>query len=201
METVRSFIAIELPEKLKTELEELVSRLKSESRTGVKWVNPQSIHVTLKFLGDVPVDRLDEITGALKDALHGIKPFRLTVAGLGVFPNPQRVRVAWVGVSGEMDALEKLQQQVESCLDTIGFGRESRKFTPHLTLARVRDQISPLEQQGFGKLIDRTPFKATSDIKVNEIHLIRSQLTSGGAIYSRISTVKLEGNDESGKHR
>ncbi|HEY90645.1 MAG TPA: RNA 2',3'-cyclic phosphodiesterase, partial [Dehalococcoidia bacterium] len=93
METVRSFIAIELPQSLKTELEELVSRLKSESRTGVKWVNPQGIHITLKFLGDVAAGRLDGITGALKVAARGVKPFHLTVGGLGVFPNPHRVRV------------------------------------------------------------------------------------------------------------
>ena len=192
METVRSFIAIELPEKLKTELEELVSRLKSESRTGVKWVNPQSIHVTLKFLGDVPVDRLDEITGALKDALHGIKPFRLTVAGLGVFPNPQRVRVAWVGVSGKMDALERLQQRVDSELALLGFATESRKFTPHLTLARVGERVSPIERQGFGQVIEKTPFEASNNIRVKAVHLIRSQLTSHGAIYSRIGTVELE---------
>jgi len=200
METVRSFIAIELPENLKAELEELVGRLKSESRTGVKWVNPQDIHITLKFLGDVATTRLDEITGALKVAAYGIKPFRLKVTGLGVFPNPQKVRVAWVGVSGDMDILEKLQQRVESNLETLGFTRESRKFAPHLTLARVREQVSPMERQGFGQFISRTSFNADSDIHVNMIHLIRSQLTSRGAIYSRLSKVELEGDDESIKH-
>jgi len=200
VETVRSFIAIELPENLRTELEGLVSRLKPESR-GVKWVNPQSIHITLKFLGDVAADRLDEITSALKVAACGVKPFNLTVGGLGVFPNPQKVRVAWVGVSGDMAILEKLQQRVEHNLDTLGFARESRKFTPHLTLARVRERVTPLERQEFGQLIDRASFKADSDIQVKAVHLIRSQLTSHGAIYSRISTVELEGDDESSKHQ
>ena len=200
METVRSFIAIELPQNLKMELETLVSRLKSESRTSVKWVNPQGIHITLKFLGEVATGKLDEITGALKVAAGGIRPFHLIVEGLGVFPNPQRVRVAWVGVSGDTDILEKLQQRVESTLETLGFTREPRKFTPHLTLARVREQVLPVERQGFGQLIGRTSFNASSDILVSEVHLIRSQLTSRGAIYSRISTVKLEGDDESSKH-
>jgi len=108
-----------------------------------------------------------------------------------VFPNPHRVRVAWVGVSGDMDILEKLQKHVESNLETLGFAGESRRFTPHLTLARVREQVSPMERQEFGQLIDRTSFNASSDIRVNEIHLIRSQLTGRGAIYSRISTVEL----------
>ena len=202
VDTVRSFVAIELPDELKRELDEVVGQLKSTGGpTGVKWVDPQSIHLTLKFLGDVTMGRLDGITDALTEAIRKIPRFRLAVAGLGVFPNPRRVRVVWVGVSGETDVLERLQQRVESALTRLGFAAESRRFTPHLTLARVRERASPQERQRLGQLVDSTSFESRYGIGVKAVHLMKSQLTSQGAIYSRISSVTLEGDNESSKYR
>ena len=192
MERVRSFVAIELPEELKQELVELVDRMRSSGQTGVRWVDPRGIHLTLKFLGDVAVEGLDDVTGALREAVRGIPRFRLAVAGLGVFPNPRRVRVAWVGVSGQVDVLEGLQQRVASALVPLGFAAEARAFTPHLTLARVRDGVSPEERQRFGQLMDGACFQARHGIEVDAVNLMKSQLTSRGAIYSRISSVELE---------
>jgi 2'-5' RNA ligase len=194
MEQIRSFVAIELPEGLKDELVELSERLKSGGHSGVRWVDPRGIHLTLKFLGNVAMDRLDAITKVLTEAARGISPFRLEVGGLGVFPNPRRVRVAWVGMHGDTDKLQQLQQRVESCLVPLGFAAESRQFTPHLTLARVRDQASSEERQKFGQVIEGTDFKARHKIEVNTLSLMRSQLTRQGAIYSRISSVRLDGN-------
>ena len=191
MEQVRSFVAVELPEELKRELIELNGRLKSGGHAGVRWVDPRGIHLTLKFLGDVAVNRLDDITAALVKATRGIPPFQLEVGGLGVFPNTRRVRVAWVGMSGEIDRLQQLQQQVESSLAKIGFPAEARGFTPHLTLARVRDQVSPDEQQSFGHFIESSDFKSSHNIMVDTVFLMRSQLTRQGAIYSRLSSVGL----------
>lgn len=194
MEQVRSFVAIELPEGLKEELVGLGEHLKSGGHSGVRWVDPRGIHLTLKFLGDVAVDRLDGITSALTEATRGISPFRLEVGGLGVFPNPRRVRVAWVGVSGDVDKLQQLQQRVESSLSVLGFAAESRRFTPHLTLARVRDQVAQEERQRFGQFIEGTDFKATHKVEVDTVYLMRSQLTRQGAVYSRISSVRLDRN-------
>ena len=191
MEQVRSFVAIELPEGLKEELVELIERLKSGGHSEVRWVDPRGTHLTLKFLGDMAMDRLDDITLMVSEAARGISPFRLEVGELGVFPNPRRVRVAWVGVSGETDKLQQLQQRVESSLATLGFAAESRRFTPHLTLARVRDQISSEERQRFGQVIEGTDFKARHKIEVDTVYLMRSQLTRQGAIYSRLSSVGL----------
>lgn len=193
MERVRSFVAVELPEGLKEELLELTERLKSGDHRGVRWVDPRGIHLTLKFLGDVEVDRLDDITTALEEATRGISPFQLEVGGLGVPPNPRRARMAWVGMSGEIDRLQQLQQRVESSLGNIGFPAESRKFTPHLTLARVRDQVSLDERRSFGHLIESTDFKVSHNIMVDTVFLMKSQLTREGAIYSRLSSVGLGG--------
>jgi 2'-5' RNA ligase len=192
MEQVRSFIAIELPDELKLELSQLVAKLKSGEQSWVKWVDPYNIHLTLKFLGNVAVDMLDDITGALEKAAQGIAPFHLEVKELGVFPNLRRVQVAWVGISGEVDKLAQLQQHIESNLAPLGFAPESRPFVPHLTLARLRDQALLAERQRFGQLITGTKFEAANAIKVNAISLMRSQLTREGAIYSRISSVGLK---------
>ena len=191
MEQIRSFIAIELPDAVKLELVQLEARLKSGKQPWVKWVDPGSIHLTLKFLGNIAIDRTGEITGAMEEAARGIPPFHLEVKDLGVFPNLRRVQVAWVGISGEVDKLGQLQQRIDSNLARLGFAPESRRFTAHLTLARLRNQASPDERQRFGQLIGETRFEAGS-IEVDAISLMRSQLTREGAIHSRISSVRLK---------
>jgi len=192
MEQIRSFIAIELPDELKIELTRLQDRLKLGGQSSVKWVNPNSIHLTLKFLGNIAADRVEEISRALEEAAQGISPFYLEIKGLGVFPNQRRVQVAWVGIYGEVDKLVQLQQRIESNLVPLDFTAESRQFTPHLTLARLRDRTSLNERQRFGQLIIDTKFEAAHTINVNAINLMRSQLTREGAIYSRISAVELK---------
>ena len=192
MEQVRSFIAIKLPDELKRGLTQLQAQLKLGNQPSVKWVDPNSIHLTLKFLGNVPVDRIGNITGAMEKAAQGISPFHLEVKDLGVFPNLRRVQVVWVGISGQVDRLSQLQQRIESNLAPLGFAPESRPFTPHLTLARVRDQASPDERQRFGQLIANARFEAAFTLEVESISLMRSQLTREGAIYSQISSVGLK---------
>ena len=192
MEQIRSFIAIELPNELKLGLTRLEKQLKSDKQPWVKWVNPDGIHLTLKFLGNIAVDRIGEITRAMEEAARGILPFHLAVKDLGVFPNLKRVQVAWVGISGEIDKLGQLHKRIETNLTPLGFAPESRAFTPHLTLARLRNQASLDERQRFGQLIANTKFEAAYTIEVDAISLMRSQLTREGAIYSRISSVELK---------
>jgi len=192
MEQVRSFIAIELPDELKVGLSQLQAGLKLGEQSWVKWVDPYSIHLTLKFLGNIAVDRIGEITGAMEAAAQGISPFHLEVKELGAFPNLKRVQVVWVGITGEVDRLGQLRQRLESNLAPLGFAPESRAFTPHLTLARLRDRASPDERQRFGQLIANTRFEAAYSVEVDAINLMRSQLTREGAIYSRINSVGLK---------
>lgn len=192
MEQIRSFIAIELPDELKLELTQLEDQLKSNRQPWVKWVSPEGIHITLKFLGDIVAEMTEAITKAIEEAAQGVSPFHLEVRELGVFPNLRRVQVAWVGISGEVDKLSQLQKRIETALTPLGFAPESRPFTPHLTLARLRDQASPDERQRFGQLIASTKFELAYTFPVEAVSLMRSQLTREGAIYSQISSVKLK---------
>ncbi|MDD5128008.1 MAG: RNA 2',3'-cyclic phosphodiesterase [Dehalococcoidales bacterium] len=190
MEYIRSFIAIELPQEVKQLLTGLQSRLKKGDYP-VKWVEPGSIHLTLKFLGDVAADKIDLITTAIEVAASGTAPLRLAVSEPGVFPNPKRVQIIWVGLSGDLTLLTALQKSIEAEVSPLGFPTEARPFTPHLTLGRVRDYTSPEERQNLGGLIARTVLENQCRFEVKSVNLMRSQLTQRGAIYSCIQSVPL----------
>ena len=192
MEQIRSFIAIELPDELKLGLTQLQAQLKSGKQASVKWVDPYSTHLTLKFLGNIAVDMISEITKAIETSAREMPPFHLEAKNLGAFPNLRRVQVVWVGISGEVAQLSQLQQRIDSNLTPLGFASESRAFTPHLTLARLRQQASLEERQSFGQLIASTKFEAVYGFSVSSVNLMRSELTREGAIYSRISSIELK---------
>ena len=124
METIRAFIAIELPAELRQQLARLQARLKADSQPIIRWVNPDSIHLTLKFLGNIPISDIDLITQAMANVAKGITPFYLETKALGAFPDLKRVQVVWLGLGGEVDKLKKLQQLVENNLVQLGFDTE-----------------------------------------------------------------------------
>jgi 2'-5' RNA ligase len=192
MEEVRCFIAIELPEGVKRGLRELQAQLKADSLAPVKWAEPENIHLTLKFLGNVAADRIEEIGLAMAEAAKGTSPFSLEVKELGVFPNPKRVQIVWVGLGGELEKLSRLQQRIESGLAKLGFAPENRRFTPHLTLARLRDRATPQEREKLGQLIAETEFAAAQSFTVNSVKLIKSQLTREGPVYTSLSSAEFE---------
>jgi RNA 2',3'-cyclic 3'-phosphodiesterase len=189
MEKIRSFIAIELPEDLKIEFGRLQSKLKVD-KPRIKWVSPNSIHLTLKFLGDVDLAMTGQITQAMTESVQGVRPFDLHVQQLGVFPNPQRVQVVWVGLDGELDILSRLYQSLEDKMARLGFPPEKHGFTPHLTLARLGDEVLPDDRKRFGDFISKSKAGINYTIKATALSLMKSQLTREGAIYTRLSHVE-----------
>jgi 2'-5' RNA ligase len=192
MEKIRSFIAIELPGEIKQALTELQRKFKSAGGLSVKWVDPGNIHLTLKFLGDIDAADTSKIITALEEAVGGIPPFNLEVRGLGVFPNMSRIQVIWVGLYGDLEKLSQLQKRIETSLKPLGFPSEARPFSPHLTLARVRDFARPDERQKLGKLISAASFEEKYAINVMSVNLMKSQLTREGSIYSKLGAVTLK---------
>jgi len=190
-EEIRSFIAIELPEKVLEGLARLRKELERDGHKFVKWVDPGGVHLTLKFLGNIPSKRVAEITEAIEEATQGISPFNLEISGLGAFPSLKQARVFWVGIGGEVDKLSRLQQNIDSALAILGFAKEERSFVPHLTLARIRQGAPPPERRSFGELIGSTVFEDKYHVEVEAINLMRSQLTPAGAIYTCLSVVGL----------
>jgi len=193
MEKIRSFIAIELSAEIKEEISRFQEGLKKADLPNVKWVDPNGIHLTLKFLGYTTADTIPAIIAAIEETAAGIPPFQLTVGGLGVFPSPERVRVAWMGMAGDTDILGQFKQRLDKSLAVLGFSAEKRIFTPHLTLARVRELATAGERQKLARLIASADFAASQPVSVDNIYLIRSLLTPKGAVYSRIGAVVLQG--------
>lgn len=189
---IRSFIAAELPEEVKSGLRQLQTDLKSAGHTFVKWVPPEGIHITLKFLGSIPATKVSEISKIMEASSQGFPQFQIKTSGLGAFPNLRQPRILWLGISSGVDKLTALQQCIDIPLVPLGFAQEMRPFTPHLTLARLRERTSPQERQEFGKLVMETRFETAYEVNINSLSLMRSQLLPGGAVYSRLAEVKLQ---------
>lgn len=186
MEAIRSFVAIELPPDVLSALGRLQGSLQADSPPGVKWVDAKSIHLTLKFLGGVPASRLELVSAALAKVAQAMRPLTLVVKGLGVFPDARRPRVAWVGLEGDVDRLAQLQQAIDTALTPLGFAKEDRPFVPHLTLARLREDMPPPERAGFGQRYLAAHLEPLVPFKVDSLNLMKSQLTPRGAVYSRL---------------
>jgi 2'-5' RNA ligase len=186
-EDIRAFIAVELPDQVKRSLSDIQAQLKA-GRSRAKWVAPESIHLTLKFLGGISPDTVSGVTQAMEEAALGVSPFRVGVGGLGAFPNSKHAQVVWAGLTGDTATLAQLQKDLDIALARLGFTPESRPFTAHLTLARMRDEASPPEREALGKLVESTSFEA-GDFVVDSLSLMRSQLRREGPIYTRMTSV------------
>ncbi|MGD0353563.1 MAG: RNA 2',3'-cyclic phosphodiesterase [Dehalococcoidia bacterium] len=191
-QTVRSFIAIELPEAVKTGLQQLQAQLTLPQYSFVKCVAPEGMHLTLKFLGNISANKVTDITGAMEQASQGVSPFQLQITEVGAFPNLKRPRVLWVGIKGEVDKLVSWQQRLDNGLVPLGFAKEARPFTPHLTLARLRDNCSPVDSLHLGETVANAQVKVNYKFTVTSLNLMRSQLLPTGAVYSRLAEVKLK---------
>ena len=193
-EQIRSFIAIELPQSVKKGLEQIEFKGKQGGYTGIKWVDPKGIHVTLRFLGNISSEQIIAVRKALEETTQEIPSFHLEIAGLGAFPNLTQPRVLWVAINGEIDKLSRLQKKIGSLLASSGFSKESRPFVPHLTLARLKDSLSPEDKRKIGAFINSLKLKAYLPFDAEAVSLMRSQLTPTGAIYSCLFTAKLRNN-------
>lgn len=183
--TLRLFIAVPIPEGMKESLEVLQSSWKVRAH-GVRWVKPEGLHITLKFLGNVPEEQLQAIKEAMKKALLGFTPFEVRVKGVGAFPSLRSPRVLWVGIEDEKGKLKEIFKALERALEKLGFPREDRPFSPHLTLGRVKGKgdfgfLNKSSGLDFGALL------------VKEVILFKSDLKPEGAEYTPLYAVPLGG--------
>jgi len=184
---LRLFIAIELPAALKQALIDLQDDLKRQlPPKAVRWTRPEGIHLTLKFLGDTPSDRVDAVAAAMSQAAAGFAPFSLQVAGLGCFPNLRRPRVIWTGLPDPPRSLAGLQRATDLHLARLGWERDKRAFNPHLTLGRVNDRVSGAERQAIAELLGRAEVGTLGVVPVSEVILFQSDLLSSGAVYTTL---------------
>jgi len=195
---VRCFIAIEIPVHVQRELHLLVMRLKERVRSAdVRWVATANIHLTLKFLGDVPAARIDHVRAALEATCAAAAPIHLGITSPGMFTTRGTPRVVWVGIGGELTRLAALATALDESLGRLGFARENRPFAPHLTVARVRPEAGDSATAALSVAVSDAA-TGSSSFEASEVSLMRSQLTPGGAIYTRMAGATLRDRAASG---
>lgn len=186
-ERLRCFIAIDLPSHVREHSIQLQQGLR-QAGVAARWVRPAAMHLTLKFMGDVPLAQLTSIDQGMKAAAAGVAVFSLAAHAVGVFPGVRNARVVWAGLRGQVEKLRQLQQGIDEQLARVGLAREARAFQAHLTLGRFDRAPQPRS------LVDALAAFATSKSDpfiVSQVTLYRSQLGPGGANYSVLGQVAL----------
>lgn len=199
---VRAFVAIALPQILVERLKQIQQQLQSGAGgDAVLWTKPAQLHVTLKFLGNVAGDALKNLKSALRHACKGQAPFRLALENPGCFPNTRNPRVIWVGISGELEPLQKLQTQIDREMQAFGDHTEEHAFQPHLTIGRVK--VQGKEARKIGEAIERATVSSPGGWRVHNVELMQSEIGREGARYSILTTAQLmNGSGDQGRpHR
>jgi len=185
-ETIRTFICIEIPDSIKARIGKLQDTLR-QIDAQISWTKPSNIHMTLKFLGGVPASRIERIKNAVEKTSRGIKPFDIEVSGSGCFPSARSPRVLWIGIADVPEQLKQLYANLEDQLSQVGFECEKRRFSPHLTIGRVR---TPHNASHVADSLISNSF-APERFHATEIVVMRSDLKPTGSIYTPQMTVEL----------
>ncbi|MEQ4488088.1 MAG: RNA 2',3'-cyclic phosphodiesterase [Dehalococcoides mccartyi] len=187
---IRTFIAIELPPELKTRLAGLRNALPIPSQA-VKWVNPESMHLTIKFLGDTPLSQIPNIIKGLEEAAQVCHAFTLSTTRIGAFPSLSSPKVIWLGLEGEIEKLNTLFAEVEKNISGLGFPAEKRDFAPHLTLGRLKEGADKSNVKAACETLKTAPPFPKTSFKALNICLFKSQLLPAGPVYTRLAQISL----------
>jgi len=184
---VRLFVALTPPSDVQQAVWDAFAPLRRRPYP-VKWVRPEGIHITLKFLGEVADERQGELVGALGKAVQGARAVTLVVQGAGAFPDPRRPRVFWAGVAPD-PAIELLADRVERVFAPLGFPSEARAFRPHLTVGRAARHARVADFAGVASALDALPVEGSA--VVEGVDLLHSVLRPDGAVYQRVHRERL----------
>ncbi|MEJ2696833.1 MAG: RNA 2',3'-cyclic phosphodiesterase [Candidatus Sulfobium sp.] len=188
---LRCFIAVEIPAPLKELLAETTERLR-KSGADIRWVRPENVHLTLKFLGSTEETLVAAISGALSEKLSSYSPFYIKIGGVGCFPDMRRPRVVWVGIE-ESRELKELARDVDAVTLKFGYGAEERAFSPHLTIGRVRSQKGV---SGMIKNLENFDTASFGSMEINKVTLMKSELRPAGAEYSGLAEIFIGGRND-----
>ena len=191
MSLLRAFIAVEIPSEIQLNIQKEVTHFRKGIEALVRWVPPHNMHLTLKFLGDVSPKNVEFLTQMLRNEAGNIQCFDIHLAGLGSFPSLRRPRVLYVGIRAPA-ALDALQHGIESALRRLGYESEERPFSAHLTLGRVKQNISAVDQQKIRRALEDTQVDLLGTARVDSVHLYKSELNPGGSVYTRLYSAPLK---------
>jgi 2'-5' RNA ligase len=188
---MRTFIAIDFPPEIIQKIEKIIAYFKTQTQDDtLKWVTANNLHLTIKFLGEIPDEKLDQVKAILTDSLRNQSVFNIKIEGLGMYPNEHNPRVIWLGITAE-EALIDLHQTLDSALEAVDIKREKREFSPHLTIARVRRRTKRSKIKEIGETLSQFKVDSLGNIKVKEVILYQSELTPKGPIYTPLMTESL----------
>jgi 2'-5' RNA ligase len=190
--TIRAFLALDPPEEILQEIGRIQDRLRKLIHGDLRWVRPEGIHLTLKFFGDISENAVMNISAVAGRASAAVGPFELAIGDTGVFPDPSRPRVVWLGMNGEVAQLVTFQQRLERALREIGFPPEERPFRPHLTLGRIK---SPKGLVGLAEALEKGETDTAGSFTASGLSLFQSDLTPRGAVYTRLAGYPFAGRE------
>ena len=192
MVPLRTFIAVDIPPTTLQSIQQKVEPLqKAIGNSTIRWVPIRNFHLTLKFLGDISPDNVDALTRILHTEADSCQRFDLHVGGLGSFPNSKRPRVLFIGIQAPA-GLEALQRGIESAAAKLGYKSESRAFSPHLTIGRVRDSATSADQQRIHKAMEEVKIDSLGTARVDSVHLYKSELKPTGSVYTKLFSAPLQ---------
>lgn len=191
MSQIRAFIAVELPPPTRDMLAGVVRHLASRVDGGVRWSRPESLHLTLRFLGNIDEETVPALSDAVSRSAVSAHTFELALGRIGGFERLRAMRVIWMSVAGDLEPLTELYRSLESGLESLGFARERRAFRPHITLGRVRDGAPVPQRRAVAEALAGADLEEGAMLTVESIALIRSVLAPGGSEYTRLHTARL----------
>ncbi|MFQ5455127.1 MAG: RNA 2',3'-cyclic phosphodiesterase [Nitrospirota bacterium] len=193
MDKIRSFIAIDIKESIRVEIGNIQKRIKEIEGLQIRWVRPDGIHLTLKFMGDIAFSDIDRIKELLNRSVSGFSPLFIKIKGIGIFPDMRRPRVIWMGIEGDRKELIRLQNRVEKGLSDMGYPEEKRRFTPHLTIGRIKSvSSSHIKGPQFNDIIEELKYVEAGEFQANSVTLLKSELKPSGAVYTKLGNFKME---------
>src|SRR4030065_231616 len=192
MSVIRAFIAIDLSPEIHQRLEDVLQDYRKQlDKVPIRWVPVLNIHLTLKFLGDVSLSNLNMLTDMIQAEVSNHHRFEISVGGSGAYPNIRQPRVIWVGVEAPQE-LNAIQNGIETTTSRLGYAREARAFSPHLTLGRVSRNITSQEVRAISQSLEKTKVGFLGATCIDKVDLYRSDLHPSGAVYTQIFSSSLQ---------
>jgi RNA 2',3'-cyclic 3'-phosphodiesterase len=191
MSLIRTFIAVDPPSSIQQAIQKSVNDLRQLVGVSVRWVPARNIHLTLKFLGEISPANVEILIQMLRAEADACPAFDISIGGFGSFPNPKRPRTLFIGVQAPA-GLEALQGGIESACSRLGYESDPRPFSPHLTIGRVRDRIPPEALQKIRRALEETKIDSLGIVRVDSVHLYKSELKLGGPVYTRLFSAPLQ---------
>ena len=190
--SVRVFVAVGISGAAREQLIGAVERIRRDIPQGIQWANPDGMHLTLKFLGNIRASEVPPLLECLEPIASEANPFPLQLAGLGMFPNRRKPRVLWAGVDGDLSELARLQQTAEEAITALGYPPEQRPFAPHITLGRLRRSVSDTRLARIGAVVSGLALPSPVRWQVRAVDVMQSELRPSGARYTVLGSAALK---------